>query len=237
DLLSFSSYDTSAVTEYDVHGFSGGQVFVFDVTQFDSVVMIANPQLVADTCSFQMQLTAGSPRQMFVVGPNGFKTPGGITRVANQNLHGNDAEAQYIIITHSDFMSAAQRLQAYREQSGPHSLKTLIVDVDQIYNEFGGGLLSPAAIRNYLRYIYSNWAQAPQYVLLFGDGDYDYKRIIATGPEWVPPWETEESFIPIETYASDDEFVIFNTADIVNLAIGRLTPQTLQQADIVVDKI
>ena len=237
DAVSFSSYDTSAVTEYDVRGFSGGQVFVFDVSRFDSVVMITNPQLVADTCSFQAQLTAGSPREMFLVGPGGFKTPASITPVANQNLHGNDAEAPYIIITHSDFMSAAQRLQTYRQQSGPRPLKTLIVDINQIYNEFGGGLLSPAAIRNYLRYIYTNWAQAPQYVLLFGDGDFDYRRIIATGTEWVPPWETDESFIPISTYASDDEFVVFNTADRVNISIGRLTPRTIQQADILVDKI
>jgi len=237
DLFNFSSYDTTATIQYRVSGFSGGPVMVFDISRFDSVLMIANSQIVADTCTFQIQQTGGRPRQLFVVGPNGFRSPGSLTRVANQNLHGTDPGAAYIIITHNDFLAAAQRLQTFRQQTSTNPLSTVVVDVDQIYNEFGGGLLTPVAIRNYLRYAYQNWAQPPLYLLLFGDGDYDYRRIIATGTDWIPPWETDESFVPINTFSSDDEFAVFNTADVVDMAIGRLPARSATDAEAMVTKI
>ena len=38
------------------------------------------------------------------------------------------------------------------------------------------GLAAPIAIRDFLSYAYDNWQNpAPQYVLLVGDGSFDYK--------------------------------------------------------------
>ncbi len=236
DVFNFSAHDTTAVTEYDVSGFSGSQVLVFDVTRFDSAVVITSPRIIADTCAFQVQLSSGSSKEFYVVGPGGFKSASGFSRVPNQNLHGDDPGAQFIIVSHGDFMSAAQRLKAYRELPG-NSLKTFVVDADQVYNEFGGGLLSPQAIRNFLKYAYTNWAQPPSYVLLFGDGDYDYRRIVASGTNWMPPWETFESFIPISTYSSDDQYAILTPDDRVDLKLGRLAPRSARDADALVDKI
>ncbi|MBI3765266.1 MAG: type IX secretion system sortase PorU, partial [Ignavibacteriales bacterium] len=237
DLFNFHAADTNAVAEYSITGFSGGQILVFDVTKYDSVLSISSPQISADTCRFQLGLNSGSARELYVVGGNGFKSPGSLIRTANQNLHGDPNEAPYIIITNSEFMSAAQRLKAYREQPGANYLKTLVVDVDQIYNEFGGGLLSPAAIRNYLRYVYLNWSSPPQYVLFFGDGDFDYKNIIVSNPNWIPPWESPQSFDPLATYAEEGAYVSFFDGNRVDLGLGRLTARSLQEANTVVDKI
>ncbi|HEY6193126.1 MAG TPA: type IX secretion system sortase PorU [Bacteroidota bacterium] len=237
DLFNFRAQDTSAAAGYDVTGFSGGPVLVFDVTKFDSAVFVSGPRVSADTCSFQVQLAAGSAKEFYAVGANGFKTPGQLSRVPNQNLHGDPAEADYIIVTHPDFDGAAQRLRTFREQQAPNPLRSLVVDVDDIYNEFGGGLPSPVAIRNYLRYVYSNWSRPPKYLLLFGDGDYDYRRIVATGPDWIPAWETVESFDPLGTYASDDDFAILDNNVRVDLGVGRLTVRSAQEANTVVDKI
>jgi len=242
DVFNFHTPDTTAVVEYSISGFSGGQVFVFDVTNFDNVSRITNLNISADVCTFQLEQNAGSMRELFVVGQGGFKTPSPLLPAGNQNLHGETDEAQYIIITHPDFISAAQRLKAYRERPGNNYLKTKVVDVNQIYNEFSGGLLSPVAIRNYLRYVYFNWSNTLKYVLLFGDGDYDYKRILGgTNPNWVPPWESKQPYQywwqAISTYASDDYFGIFTGGNLVNFGIGRLTAQTLQEANTMVDKI
>src|SRR5258708_40322657 len=103
-------------------------------------------------------------------------------------------------------MSAAQMLARYRAQDSKNPLTTLVVVVHQISNEFGGGSPEPAAIRTYLRYRYSNGSTLPRYALLFGDGDYDYRRIVGTGPNWIPPWESAESYDPLGTYASDDYY-------------------------------
>jgi hypothetical protein len=238
DRFGFTTQDTSGIAEYSMTGFSGGPVVVFDVTRFDSARIVTSPFISADTCRFQVQLTAGSPREIAAVGPGGWLIPGPLVSVPNQNLHGDPAEAASIIITHQDFMSAAQRLKAYREQPGINSLTTIVVDVQQIYNEFGGGMLTPAAIRNYLRYVSANWSLPPRYVLLFGDGDYDFKRILGeSSPNWLPPWEKPGSFVPYYTFPWDDAFGIFTGSDRVNLGIGRLTVRSLQEATTVVDKI
>ena len=236
DVFAFHTLDTTGSAQYAIGGFSNGAVFVFDVTRFDSVQVIPNQRISTDTCLFQLPLTAGSVRELYAVGQAGFKSPGALSHITNQNLHGDPAEADYIIVTHSDFTSAAQRLRAFREQPASN-LRSLVVDVNQIYNEFGGGLPEPAAIRNYLRYVYLNWSVPPKYVLLFGDGDYDYKRIIATGPNWIPPWETFESFLPLHTYASDDDYGTFDTGRRVAIGLGRLTAHSLQEANTIVDKI
>jgi hypothetical protein len=237
DLFTFHAQDTSAIVEYDVTGMSGGPVSVFDVTSFDSAVVISNPRISADTCSFQIQLASGSARELYVVGQNGFAAPGPLTRVANQNLHGDPTEADEVIITHSDFAAAARRLKTFREQQSNLPLRTLVADVDQIYNEYGGGLPSPAAIRNYLRYVYTNWSRPPLYALLFGDGDFDYRRIIATGPNWIPAWETAESYDPLGTYASEDDFGILSNTARVDVGVGRLTARSPAEANTMVDKI
>ncbi|OLD58216.1 MAG: hypothetical protein AUI33_17855 [Ignavibacteria bacterium 13_1_40CM_2_61_4] len=237
DLFNFHAQDTSAVVEYDVTGLSGGPVSVFDATRFDSAVVISNPRISADTCSFQIQLAAGSARELYVVGQNGFMTPGPLTRVPNQNLHGDPAEADEVIITHSDFAPAAQRLKAFRDQQPGRPIRTIVADVDMIYNEFGGGLPSPSAIRNYLRYVYNNWSKPPLYALLLGDGDFDYRRLIATGPNWIPAWETAESYDPLYSYASDDDFGILGNSTRVDLGAGRLTARSPAEANVMVDKI
>lgn len=237
NVFNFHSIDTTAVAQYDVTGFSTGQIFVFDVSKYDSALVITGPRISADTCSFQTQLSSGSVKQFFVVGSDGFKSPAGFTRVANQNLHGDTVEAPYIIISHPDFMAAAQRLKSFRELPGTGYLKTLLVDVNQIYNEFGGGVATPVALRNYLRYVSNNWAQPPKYALLFGDGDYDYKRIISSGTNWIPPWETFESFWPLYTYASEDDFVTFTASRRIELGLGRLAARSPGEANTMVDKI
>lgn len=237
DLFSFHAADTDAVARYDVAGFSGGPVSVFDVTRFDSVVMVANPTISADTCSFQVQLTSGTARQLYVVGPGGFKTPGALTPVGTQNLHGDTSQAAYIIISPTEFLPAARRLQTYRERPGANSLSAEVVDVNQVYNEFGGGLFTPVAIRNYLRYVYLNRISPPAYVLLLGGASFDYKNILGNSRTWIPAWESVESYYPLDTYSSDDEFVIFNLGARVNLGLGRCSAQSLDEANAFVDKV
>ena len=234
NAFNFHSDDVSGIAEYDVSGFSDNQILVFDVTRFDSVTMITNPTRWVDTCSFRVSLSAGSVREFYAVGQSGFSMPGSLTRIANQNLHGGDStQVDYVIIMHPDFLDAAKRLQAFRRTQD--TLRTVLVDVNQIYNEFGGGLLSPIAIRNYLKYIYP--LRNPHLVLLFGDGDYDYRRVLTTGPDWIPPWESEESFVPIDSHASDDYFTIFDGSGRVKMGVGRLTARTADDANTMVNKI
>lgn len=238
DIFSFHTNDTSAIAEYRVSGFGGGNVFVFDVSKYDSLIKIETTQISMDTCTFQLALNAGTTREIFAIGQNGFKIPGTITSVQNQNLHGDANEAEFVIVTHKDFISTAERLKQHREGKSKNPISTQVFDIEEIYNEFGGGSSSPVAVRNFLKYAYLNWQKPPKYLLLLGDGDFDYKRTLGSDePNWVPPWESTESFIQLYSYASDDLYGVFFTGERVNLGIGRLPVRSVTEANNVIDKI
>ncbi|MDP2208886.1 MAG: type IX secretion system sortase PorU [Bacteroidota bacterium] len=241
DIFNFHTHDTTAIVKYAIGGFSSNDIKVFDVSDFANVKIITSPSITSNTVSFQIQTLLGTPKELFAVGQNGYKTPGNFVRMNNQNIHSavtSGDSIPFIIIMHKDFKAAANRLKTHREKIGADRLQTLVVDVEELYNEFGGGLSSPIAIRNFLKYAYNSIpGNSLKYVLLFGDGDFDYKRITTTGTNWIPPWETPESYTDINSFATEDRFAIFDNRQRVAFAIGRLAVRSASEASVVVDKI
>jgi hypothetical protein len=236
DRFGFSMPDTSAVVAYAVTGFSGTGVRAFDVSRHDSVVLLATDHR-SDTCLFSVAGAPGARRRILLAGPSGYLSPAALAPVPNQDLRGDPGVADLIIIAPPPLLQAANRLKEYRERPGPDRLAVRVVNLDELYNEFGGGIPSPIAIRDYLKYAIGTQSPAPRYALLFGDGDFDYRRITATGPMMVPPWETESSYRPLDTYASDDYFSMVDGSGRVQLGLGRLTAQNAAEAETMVDKI
>jgi hypothetical protein len=239
DLLIFSSPDTSAVINYEVSKFSSREIYAFDVTQHNAVKQVTNLAFDAADASiarFQLSQTRGSVRELIAVGTKGYKTALNVKRISNSNLHGNVAGADFIIVTPPEFAAEAARLKAHREQND--QLAVAVVNLDQIYDEFSSGNPDPIAIRDFLKYAQTTWKIKPQYVLLFGAGNYDYKNIQSPATNWVPPYETLESIVQILTLASDDFFVFLDpTVDRISMAIGRLPIRSVTDAQTVVNKI
>lgn len=166
--------------------------------------------------------------------PTRWKRPAAITRDTQTRLRNPANRADYVLISHAEFMPAAQRLGAWRAADDRYGqpLRTLVVDVQDIYDEFSGGLLDPAAIRAFVNYAVDNWSTAPVYICLLGDGTYDYKNNSGVShTNWIPPFQDGES-----TY--DEWYVRVAGEDRVpDAAIGRLTVQSLAEADALVDKL
>ena len=174
-----------------------------------------------------------------------FNAPTFVEVVANQDIHGKKT-TDYVIVCAPEFLSAAQKLAAFHTQYS--SLDVLVVTPDQVYNEFSSGAKDVGAIRNMMRYFYKNASttnELPKYLLLFGDGTYDYKSKI-TVSDFVSVYESQESIDPSSTDASDDFFGFLddnegdmggNSPDNVDVGIGRIPCTTLAQADGIVRKI
>ena len=177
---------------------------------------------------------------------NGFLTPGAAGRVPNQNLHGS-AIPQYIIITSPGLLAQAQRLAQYHQQRD--NLNSLVVTVDQVYNEFSSGSPDPTALRDFVKMYYDrangDSTKAPKYLLLLGDASFDYRTRISNNTNLVPCWESPASLDPLSTYPSDDFFGFLGDNEDINgtatnlldIGIGRIPAKNEREAQAMVDKI
>ena len=168
-------------------------------------------------------------------------TPTFFKEVENQNLHAV-VDAEYVILYHDDFEDEAQRLADHRRTHD--DLIVYAFDVDKVFNEFGGGSKDPVAIREFARMLYERNATF-SYLCLFGDATYDYRNILEELPDdnFIPTYQTKESFNPLSGFPSDDFYGLLNANEGddlkggVDIAIGRIPVGTAQEASIVVDKI
>jgi len=170
-----------------------------------------------------------------------FPTPDAIGAIPTQNIHGI-AEADMIIVYHPEFEGAVQRLADHRRRHD--NLNVVPVLIDQIYNEFSSGRQDPTAVRDFVGMVFRRDANF-RYLLLFGDGTYDYRQL-STDQSWVnfvPVYETKEHLDPIEGFPADDYFALVSDDDggtlggEVDLAIGRIPARSAFGADRYVDKV
>ncbi len=239
EKLIFYSNSISGITEYQLSNFSSSNIRVFDISDFAEVKEISNPILLSGgEFRFQANETSTKISKYLACVDGDIKTPANPVEMKNQNLRGTDGKSKFIIITAKDFKDQANRLKNYRENESKVKISTTVIDVDDIFNEFSCGMKEPSAIRDFLRYAYDNWSVKPEYVLLLGDGDYDYKNIEGGNGNFVIPFETNEFLDEIYSYASDDYY-----ADIIgndtkpDLAIGRLPVRSASSANSFIDKI
>jgi uncharacterized repeat protein (TIGR01451 family) len=144
--------------------------------------------------------------------------------------------ADYIIITHSDFYTDVQPLADYRAAQG---LRTVQVKVEDIYDEFSYGIFDPEAIRNFLAYTYQNWQPpASAYVLLVGDGNYDFLDNFGYGePNYIPPYLAKVDPNLGEAPA-DNRYVSVSGSDILpDMNVGRLPVKSRAEVSALVAKI
>ncbi len=240
DFLIFFSKDTNATIEYRITDFSNSDIFAFDLTNPYNVNIVTGAYISGGEIRFQSQENKHNVSKYIALNSSAFKTPANGTQITPTDILSNVSGSRMIVITNKYFKEQAERYAAYRNSESSDPLSTSIYYVDDIMNQFSGGMLEPTSIRNFLKYAYDNWQTKPQYVLFFGDGDYDYLNVVPedTDKNFVPTYQTEESLSEINSYSTDDYYARVSGIDkAVDLATGRLAVQTLSDAEAVVDKI
>lgn len=234
----FADETAGIITEYNVTNFSTSNIKVFDVTNFDEVTEITNTDINAGEVTFRTNENSTEKGKYIAVHPNAYKEPVNFRKEENSNVHGMNDEGELIIITNKKFAEQAERLRDYRGNKSRDKLPTTIAYVDEIFNEFGGGLKDPTAIRNFIAYAYDVWSTKPGYILLFGDGTYDILNREGLNNNFVPTYQTEQSLDKLDAFPSDDYYgEIVGDDRKMDLAIGRLNVQTQTEAEIVINKI
>ena len=188
------------------------------------------------------KLSSDTIRQFVAFDENQMLKPYFITKIQNQDLHALPG-ADMIILSPLAFMPQAMRLATFHANAS--DLNVLVLDPVTIYNEFSSGTTDITAIRDFLKMLYdkSPSTATPKYLLLFGDASYDYKDKISSNTNFIPTWQSPESFSPISSLVSDDYYGMLDNnegqsyADLLDLGIGRLPVKTPEEAEQAVDKI
>lgn len=214
------------------------QVTIWDVTDHQNVESI-DYQLNGDTCSFVSR--TDRLREFIAFNHLFYFNAEMLGKVENQNLHALQ-EADFIIVSHPDFLEQAERLKTLHQQIDQMAIH--LVTPQQIYNEFSSGKPDPAAIRDFVRMIYGKSQDPPRlkYLLLFGDGSYDPKNRIENNKNFILTYQSKQSLIYTTSYVTDDFFGLMDSnegADAVgnlDIGIGRFPVNTLTEAKQIVDK-
>lgn len=203
--------------------------------------IISNPDIKNDfDHSVYFIDTIHTQTEYFCVADDYFLKVDSLTQDKNSDLRNTSNGADYIIITHQKFLSAAEQLAAFRNNNiaGIENPRIKVVEIQDIYDEFSYGLLNPFALKDFVKYAFYNW-QTPsaQYVVLIGDMSYDYRKIFSS---------SRDNFIPsipfhITTYGqapSDNAIVTVSGDDLIpELAIGRISCETVEEASSLINKI
>ncbi len=230
-------------------GFSTGDVAVYDVRDPRHPVVIGRTQAGATApydLSFWDAWAAGAPApSYFLATPAALAAPAAVEVASLPAWNTPTNSYDYIAIVHRSLWDAVQPLLDHRAALG---LRVAKVDVQDIYDEYSGGLVDPEAIRSFLSYAYRNWngggglpnpPAPPKYVLLVGDGHYDFKNVTGTPQlNLIPPY-----LIAIDPWigetAADNRYVSVDGPDdfLPDMAIGRIPAQTAADVTAAVDKI
>ncbi len=244
DNLLFFSKDTNAVVSYTLSNFSNSSIHSFDITDFENVKKVSGASISGGQFKFQADEKSNSPSKYIAVTESQFKTPVGPSKIEVVDLRSNVSGSEMIVITAKDFKAQAERYAAYRSSQSPNRLSTSVYYVDDILNEFSGGLMDPTAIRDFIKYAYENWQIKPLYVLLFGDGSFDYLNTVENNNNFVPTFQIYNpfwtQFYEIYSYPMDDYYsrITGNDNDkTADIAVGRLCVSTIDEAEAAVNKI
>ncbi|MBK7965583.1 MAG: type IX secretion system sortase PorU [Bacteroidetes bacterium] len=193
---------------------------------------------------FIQNINPGESVEYYIYNNNEIKTPLNPVKISNQNLHGLP-QAEYIIITHPNFISEAERLAKFHEDHD--NLSSIVVTTQQIYNEFSSGAQDVCALRDFIRMFYERATiptEFPRYVLLMGDGSFDPKHRISNNTNYIPCYQSDNSISQLVSYTTDDFFVLLDPnegqligPELPDVGIGRLPVRSPEEAKSMVNKI
>ena len=229
--------------QFRLDGFSSDAIELFDVSGTYTVTYLVDMDLLLSGSLYSaafFDAEAGQGTRYLALARDQLKSPLTIVEELPSNLMDSANHADYIVIAPREFVTDVQPLAEHRENQG---LDVRVVELEPIFDEFNHGIYSPEAIRSFLAYAWNNWAgeppiyDPPAYVLLVGDGTYDYKGNMGhVNPNrlppylaWVDPWIGET--------AADNRYVaVVGDDPFPDMHIGRLPAETTAQLAAMVAK-
>lgn len=216
-----------------VGGFPDSRLWVFDLADPLAPRLLKEAQISFSGADYLVSFGSGSePGRYLVASQSAWLSPTWIRPDAPSSLATSDRGAEYLVVTAHDLVASAGALADLRAADG---LSTAVVDIEDVYDEFNAGSPSPHALHDFLDFARTHWSPAPRYVVLAGNGDFDYRGLLGYGGNLVPPLLVATSY---GLFASDAVLAdLVGNDGIPDVAIGRLPVRNASELDAVVAKL
>lgn len=169
-----------------------------------------------------------------------------VGEVKNQNLHALN-NIDYIIICPEGYEDVSEDLAKAHEAK--QAITYAIVTDQQVYNEFSSGTPDATAYRWLMKMLYdrakNGIGQQPRWLLLMGHGTFDNRKLLRnSGTSLLLTYQSKNSVNEIKAYATDDYFAYLDdnegaidTQGRMDIGVGRLPVESLDEARTTVDKL
>lgn len=202
-------------------GLSTANIRLIDTTfEADPIEVIGLNPIESDG-TFSVQIPAARPKTYHAFEPTQLLTVSDIRPMISDSLVSPVNAADLIIISHPSLITESTQLAAYRQSQG---VSVKVVNVNDVFDEFGYGILGAAAIKSFLQYADVDWSVRPGYVLLAGDSSYDSRNYTGAGFWNMVPTKIVTTIFS-ET-GSDEALADFNNDGLSEIAIGRIPART-----------
>ncbi|MFH1861769.1 MAG: type IX secretion system sortase PorU, partial [bacterium] len=227
--IHFISPLSNGLAQYQLNGPTSP--WIFDITDFANVKAV-------QAAMFKDSTSANLARRYLAIATTALLSPTSIVKDVRAgdeytNLR-TPIGADLLCIVNDAFYEAMEAYEVYRESDPALPLEVLRVRTSDIFDEYGWGLVDPAAIRDFLKATLpeNGWDPSPYFVLFVGDGDFDYKNKLSTGDNnWVIPYVNSN-------VCTDDWYSYFSIGqEYPQVASGRWTVQSVAEVETMIERL
>ncbi len=216
-----------------VSGLTTQSAFVYRIIDANNI-QVLEAQVSGGQVTFN---TSGVDANYVVVGANnaqdhGFKSPAPRSLIAKEDI--SSGQAEYLIISHSS-LQGEELDELVQLRSSEYSVK--LVDVDQIYAQFGAHVPSAQAIQDYIKFAAESLNT--RFVVLVGNDTYDYKKHTTNSVSLIPTkyQTTPGGLLTVTQTPSDAAYGDLDGDLVPDLPIGRISVRTKDELRSVVNKL
>lgn len=231
----------AGVTRFEIS--NAGQVReVWDITDPVNVRKMQVDTVNGDPSILEMLAESNELHEYIAFSDFNYLTPKPNGRVENQDLHAmNDVDM--VILSSPLFLNAAEDLAQIHSEEG---LEIKVVTPRQVYNEFSSGNPDVTAIKMMMKMLYDradgNSELKPKYLQIVGDGTF-MNKLSSENSSYVLTYQSGNSISPTASYVSDDYYAFLDDTtsealgDNMDIGVGRIPCEDLEQANAYVNKV
>ena len=213
-------------------GFSSANVRVFDMTNESEPTLLTNLTFQQNGPTFGTNMPAARGRVFYAIEDSGLLAPESVTPNDPELVGIPTNGADLVIISYKDLLPQAQIWANYRIAQG---ISVKVIEVTELFDEFNYGTFSSNAIKSFLQYANTSWANPPEYALLMGDASWDSRNYENLGNfNFVPPKMVSTVWNDLP---SDEALADFNGDGLAEIAIGRIPARTATEATTAYNKM